>query len=96
MNHKTSRERSKKLEIGSDSKSGRMKGRKSAGLLCKCGIGNNRKIYNLETNWRAPVFLASRCEMLTMLCPAHICIIDCRRADSGEDNMSVGCGLGNF
>lgn len=96
MNHKTSRERSKKLEIGSDSKSGRMKGRKSAGLLCKCGIGNNRRIYNLETNWKAPVFLASRCEMLTMLCPAHICVTDCRRADSGEDNMSVGCGLGYF
>jgi hypothetical protein len=50
----------------------------------------------LETNWKTPVFLASRCEMLTMLCPAHICVTDCRRADSGEDNMSVGCGLGYF
>jgi hypothetical protein len=48
MNHKTSRERSKKLEIGSDSKSGRMKGRKSAGLLCKCGIGKTEEY----TIWR--------------------------------------------
>jgi hypothetical protein len=56
MNHKTSRERSKKLEIGSDSKSGRMKGRKSAGLLCKCGIGNNRRIYNLETTGKLLYF----------------------------------------